>query len=160
LPPANRPAAAAISAGVEGVRWPGRVQVERIADATWIFDVAHNVAGVHALVETVRELALPRPLVLLVGILGDKDWAEMLPPLFGVADHAILTVPPTAPANRAWDPDQVLKVVPFAGAAVMRDFDGALQAAAVRARGGTVLVTGSFHTVGDALMRLDRAPLE
>jgi dihydrofolate synthase / folylpolyglutamate synthase len=37
------------------------------------------------------------------------------------------------------------------------DFDRALTAAA--SLGGTVLVTGSFHTVGDAMVRLQASPL-
>jgi dihydrofolate synthase / folylpolyglutamate synthase len=151
LPVAWRPAAAAIERGVAGVQWPGRLQVERIAGETWIFDVAHNVAGVHALVESLRRLDLPRPLVLLVGILGDKDWAAMLPPLFSIADQTILTVPPTAPANRAWDPVAALQEVPNSRAEIVHDFAEALQHAAQQGRGGTILVTGSFHTVGDAL---------
>lgn len=160
LPAAWRPAGEAVRRGIAAVRWPGRLQVERIDSTTWLFDVAHNVAGVHALVAAVRQLGLPKPLVLLVGILGDKDWAQMLPPLFQVADHAILTVPPTAPTNRAWQPNAVLERVPFAGAEIDDDFGSALRSAAARAGGGTVLVTGSFHTVGDALMLLGRAPAD
>lgn len=141
-----------------GIRWPGRMQVETLNDQTWVFDVAHNVAGVHALVASLQCLELPRPLALVVGILGDKDWQKMLPPLFAVADHAILTVPPSAPANRAWDPDAVLHEVAAARAEVLRGFNDALARAAVVAANGTVLVTGSFHTVGDALIVLDRTP--
>ncbi|MGQ0561453.1 MAG: bifunctional folylpolyglutamate synthase/dihydrofolate synthase, partial [Gemmatimonadota bacterium] len=108
LPDGLRPAAESVTRGVAQVRWPGRLQVERIGAQNWLFDVAHNVAGVHALVAAVRGLQLARPLVVVIGILGDKDWQAMLPPLFDVADTAILTLPPTAPANRAWDPERVL----------------------------------------------------
>lgn len=145
----------AIRAGLAGVRWPGRIQIERIRDCTWILDVAHNEAGVKALVETLQSLDPPHPRALLVGILGDKDWARMLPPLFEFADQVVLTVPPTAPPGRVWDPDAVLSRVPTARAQVVREFSQALEAtAAYAAGGGTVLITGSFHTVGDALSRL------
>ncbi|HSL69992.1 MAG TPA: folylpolyglutamate synthase/dihydrofolate synthase family protein, partial [Longimicrobiales bacterium] len=103
---------AAVVRGARTVRWPGRFQVERIGTLHWVFDVAHNEAGVHALAETFNELALTRPVALLVGILGDKDWRRMLPPLFALADSIFLAVPPTAPANRAWHPEQVLAAVP------------------------------------------------
>ncbi|HEV3051690.1 MAG TPA: folylpolyglutamate synthase/dihydrofolate synthase family protein, partial [Longimicrobium sp.] len=53
----------AIEAGFVNVRWAGRMQVVRQRGATWIFDVAHNPAGVAALVETLDGLDLPRPLV-------------------------------------------------------------------------------------------------
>jgi dihydrofolate synthase / folylpolyglutamate synthase len=152
------PRRTSVLAGLANVRWPGRLQVERFGKQNWLFDVAHNVAGVQALVSTVGQLDVRRPLVLIIGILGDKDWQAMLPPLFAAADTAILTLPPTAPANRAWDPESVLGEVPCAHAEVVRDFQRALERAAAVAGEGTVLVTGSFHTVGDALIMMDRTP--
>ncbi|HEX6558210.1 MAG TPA: hypothetical protein VF021_02085, partial [Longimicrobiales bacterium] len=101
---------------------------------------------------------LPRPLVIVVGILGDKDWQAMLPPLFNAADEVVLTRPPTVPSNRAWEPAAVLHAVPSDHASVRDDFNDALAHAHERAAAGTVLVTGSFHTVGDALTALGRAP--
>ena len=158
LPEDLRPARDAIVAGVRDVRWPGRLQVERFGAQMWLFDVAHNVAGVHALVGALEGLDLARPLVVVVGILGDKDWQAMLPPLFNVADAAVLTKPPTAPSNRAWNPESVLQSVAFERAEVVSGFHAALGRAHELAGNGTVLVTGSFHTVGDALIALDRAP--
>lgn len=158
LPADLRPSQDAIVQGTQTVAWPGRLQVEQIGEQTWLFDVAHNNAGIHALVEAVSGLQLPRPLVIVVGILGDKDWKAMLPPLFAVADAVVLTLPPTAPAGRVWDPAQVLREVPSERAEAQADFHAALLRAAEVAGRGTVLVTGSFHTVGDALIALDRAP--
>ena len=150
--------AEAVVRGVHDVRWPGRFQLELLRGRHWVFDVAHNEAGVHALVETFGQLDLPRPVALLVGILGDKDWRRMLPPLFGLADAITLTVPPTAPQTRAWDPRQVLAAVPDARATVVDNFENALkQAEAQAGAAGTILVTGSFHTVGDALALLGLA---
>lgn len=158
LAPTLRPSAEAVVAGVRNVVWPGRLQVEQVGAQRWLFDVAHNVAGVHALVDAIRGLDLARPLVVVIGILGDKDWQAMLPPLFELADLAVLTVPPTAPAHRAWQPERVLEDLGSERSEVIRDFTAALDRARARAAAGTVLVTGSFHTVGDALSALDRAP--
>ena len=154
----NPPRRTSVVAGLANVRWPGRMQVERFGEQTWIFDVAHNVAGVQALTHTIEHLEIARPLTLVIGILGDKDWQAMLPPLFELADRAILTRPPTAPDNRAWDPAAVLAEVPCEHAEVVLDFADALKEAATATGEGTVLVTGSFHTVGDALIMLGRAP--
>ncbi|MGH7460778.1 MAG: glutamate ligase domain-containing protein, partial [Longimicrobiales bacterium] len=153
-------AGTALTEGVQRVHWPGRFEVRHSA-RTWIFDVAHNEAGVEALVETFRRFDLPRPVVTLIGILGDKDWPRMLPALFGLSDHVILTIPPTAPPNRAWDPDRVLHDLNSAGVVVEPDFRRALEhAQMLSAPAGTVLVTGSFHTVGDALAILGWSELE
>lgn len=159
LPPGLRPPTSALASGLASVRWPGRLQVERIGSRTWIFDVAHNVAGVQALAAALQALPIARPLVLLVGVLGDKDWRHMLRPLFDLSDTAVLTCPPTAPAERAWDPVAVLEEVPDPDARAEPDFARALDAAAhLAGPAGTVVVTGSFHTVGDVLIALGRAP--
>jgi dihydrofolate synthase/folylpolyglutamate synthase len=157
LPADVRPPWQAVEAGFAGVRWPGRLQVERRGGQTWVFDVAHNPAGVAALAASLGELDLPRPVVLLAGILADKDWGEMLPPLLARVDGAILTVPPTAPADRRWNPAAAaasLALPPRFPLRVMRDFGAALARAETLAPYGTVVVTGSFHTVGDALAAL------
>ncbi|HEV7587894.1 MAG TPA: Mur ligase family protein, partial [Longimicrobium sp.] len=61
LPDDLRPGWDATEAGFSAVRWPGRMQVERIRGTTWVLDVAHNSAGVAALAATLDELELPRP---------------------------------------------------------------------------------------------------
>ena len=155
LPYDVRPSWEAIEAGFADVRWAGRMQVVRQRGATWIFDVAHNPAGVAALTAALDGLELPRPLVLVAAILADKEWDEMLPPLLARADAAILTIAPTAPESRRWDPEHVagsidaetpIRVIPDLAAALMR--------AETMAPYGTLLVTGSVHTVGDALAEM------
>ncbi|HET9984758.1 MAG TPA: Mur ligase family protein [Longimicrobiales bacterium] len=161
LRPGLRPDAEAIVRGVAAVRWPGRLQREQVDGRTWLFDVAHNVAGIEALVAALPWLELPRPVVALVGILGDKDWGGMLPRLFAAVDGAVLTEPPTAPAGRRWDPVAALSASrPSGGAEIVPDFTAALGRARERAGEGTVLVTGSFHTVGDALAALGIPPCD
>jgi dihydrofolate synthase/folylpolyglutamate synthase len=158
--PALRPQAHDVVEGIARVRWPGRLQVERAGDVMWIFDVAHNVAGVESLVGALTDLAFPRPIVALVGVLGDKDWRTMLVPLHAAVDHVVLTVPPTAPADRRWDPAEALSAAPSERAEIQLDFGTALEKARARARagGGSIVVTGSFHTVGDALNALGWCP--
>ena len=162
LPEPFRPDAGAVRAGVGGVRWPGRGDVVAADDGTWLFDVAHNAAGVESLVAVLDRLALDEPRVALVGVLGDKDWNTMLPPLLGRVDAAVLTQPPTAPTERRWDPGEALRSLgPLRGefdVQVVADFPAALAAARGRAGSGTVVVTGSCHTVGDAMAALGRVP--
>ena len=159
LPEGVRPAWEAVAAGFADVRWPGRLQVERLRGTTWIFDVAHNPAGVEALVATLDALPLPRPLVVVASILGDKAWDEMLPPLLERADAAVLTVAHSAPASRRWDPEAAAgRVNAGTPLRVIPELAAALQRAETLAPHGTVLVTGSVYTVGDALAALGLAP--
>jgi dihydrofolate synthase/folylpolyglutamate synthase len=158
LPEPYRPSWDAVASGFAGVRWPGRVQVETIRGTTWVFDVAHNPAGVDVLVACLDRMELPRPIVLVGGILADKEWKRMLGPLLERVDSAILTTPPTAPPSRRWRPGEaaewatgVLGSTPR----VIEDFASALTRAETLAPHGTILVTGSVHTVGDALAVLE-----
>ncbi|HUG41453.1 MAG TPA: folylpolyglutamate synthase/dihydrofolate synthase family protein [Longimicrobiales bacterium] len=159
LPAGLRPDRASVEEGLATTRWPGRLQVARVGDADWVLDVAHNAAGVESLVAALPDLRLARPLVALVGVLGDKDWGRMLPPLFALADEVILAEPPSAPAERRWKPEAVLDAL---GAGergrVVRPFPAAVREAATAGARGTVLCTGSVHTVGDALLELGIAP--
>lgn len=158
LPGARRPDAQAVQAGVRSVRWPGRVQIERRPDGVWLFDAAHNPAGIDSLVAVLGQLSLPDPLVLLIGVMGDKEWPQMLPALFRATDRAVLTTPYSAPEGRRWDPEAVLREVPSSGAEVVPDFARALARARRLAGSGAVIVTGSFHTVGDAFLELGIQP--
>jgi dihydrofolate synthase/folylpolyglutamate synthase len=159
VPEALRPSAQALARGVAAVRHYGRDQVEAIDGRTWLFDVAHNTAGILTLVDTLDRLDLPRPLVALVGVLGDKDWRAMLPPLFSRTDLAILTQPPSAPPERRWDPAAAAAAVPpVCPIRIQDDFVRALETARDAAGNGTVVVTGSCHTVGGALTVLGREP--
>jgi len=160
LPERLRPSLDAVLRGVAGVVHPGRDQIEVLDGKTWLFDVAHNTAGIQSLVDTMDRLDLPRPLVALVGVLGDKDWQSMLPQLFARTDFAVLTQPPSAPPERRWDPHAARAAIGDVGsAAVEEDFVAALAWARETAGDGTVVVTGSCHTVGSALSVLGREPL-
>ena len=137
------------------VKLPGRFQrVDR-----WIFDVAHNLDGVKTLAASLASVALERPFAALVCILGDKDWRAMIDALASSVDMFVFTDAPTAPPSRAWPLADALAYAREKGhrAEASHEFDVALRMA--EAEGRTVLVTGSFHTVGDAMARLQVSPL-
>ena len=160
LSEAWRPSRADIVDGVASVVHPGRDEIRVIDGTTFVFDVAHNTAGVVSLVDTIDRLELPRPLVALVGVLGDKDWRSMLPPLLSRTDAAYLTRPPTASLDRQWDPVAAADLVDsITRVRVVPDFQEALERAQRRAGAGTVVVTGSAHSVGPAMTLLGLDPL-
>jgi dihydrofolate synthase / folylpolyglutamate synthase len=172
LPARWRPERDAVIAGVGAVRWPGRMQVESVAGVPWLFDVAHNAAGVEALTAALSTLDLPRPIWAVVAVLADKDWRGMLAPLAAGVDRLIVTTAPSAPPERRWDAaavaaafgphaEPVPRMEDALDLCLARGHVGALPGGHTRepsAIPGTVLVTGSFHTVGDALRMLGREP--
>jgi len=158
LPAPWRPRAGQVEAAFARARVPGRLDRR----GRWLFDVAHNPDGVDALVAALRADPPRGPVHALVSILGDKDWPEMLVRLDAVVDVGILTVAPSAVVRR-WDLgwlDGWLRRSDRPPARgewhLVPDFRAALDRVQVGA--GTVLVTGSFHTVGDVMAAVGMGP--
>jgi len=158
LPARYRPDRASIERGFERARIAGRFDRR----GKWLFDVAHNPDGMTALGEALEAANVPRPIHALVSILGDKAWPEMLVRLDAAVDRGVLTVAPTA-AGRKWDMTWLHKWLRNPNRTPARahwtltpDFEAALRE--VQEGAGTVLVTGSFHTVGDVMSALGMEP--
>ena len=154
LPVPFRPSKYAVAAAFARVRVPGRFDQR----GKWLFDVAHNPDSMRALTAAIAEVKPPRPIHALVSILGDKAWPEMLVELDHAIDAGWLTIAPSAD-TRKWDLGWLERWLsdPARPAAVARwrlvpDFQQALFE--VQSGAGTVLVTGSFHTVGDVMQEL------
>jgi dihydrofolate synthase / folylpolyglutamate synthase len=143
------------AAGLSQVTLPGRFHRE----GRFIFDVAHNPQGASVLAATLKAVGGPRPVAALLTVLNDKDWRGVMGALATAVDVFVLTCAPTAPSSRAWNVDEALAYAKSRGwdAVLERDFDRAITTASSLA--ATVLVTGSFHTVGDAMARLQVDPL-
>lgn len=156
LPDDVRPGWAAVEAAFAAARWPGRLQRGEAWGARWLLDVAHNPDGVRALAAELDRCGDPRPRVLLCAILGDKERGAMLPPLLERVDAAVFTTAPSSPVDRRWDAAAAAREVQHLGTPVrvIEDFEQALMRASTLAGHGTVVVTGSVHTVGDALAAL------
>jgi len=145
--------------GPVGDAWPDSFAQAYIAGrfevrGKWIFDVAHNPDGARVLAQTLHDADPARPRRALVGVLGDKDYVGMIECLAEEVDGFVFTVPHTAPTKRRWNLRRVEREL---GAlrvthAFEPDFERALEL--VQQDAQTVVVTGSFHTVGDALARL------
>ncbi|MCY7379824.1 MAG: hypothetical protein LH467_10880, partial [Gemmatimonadaceae bacterium] len=140
---------------VRAVRLPGRFQ--RVG--RWIFDVAHNVDGARTVAASIEAVVRDAPVVAVLCVLGDKDWRAMLDALAPVVSRFLLTNAPTVPASRSWPLEEVLAYATSRGypASAVPDFSEAIRQGSDA--GSTTLVTGSFHTVGDAMARLQVSPL-
>lgn len=154
LPPPYRPTGTQIERAFGLARIAGRLDQR----GRWLFDVAHNPDGMRSLVRALASTRPQRPLHALVSILGDKEWPEMLVQLDQVIDRGVLTIAPTA-AGRGWDIEWLRRWLkdpdrPPAHAewTLIPDFHEAIET--VQEGAGTILVTGSFHTVGDVMSSL------
>jgi dihydrofolate synthase / folylpolyglutamate synthase len=144
---------AAIHRGLEQAVWPGRLHIVRDRPRI-ILDGAHNPAGAEALATFLTEhrSTLGR-LILVFGVLSDKDWGTMLGILAPLADEIILTSPP---GERAADPAALAPAARgHAKVSIAADPERALtQARATAQTEDTILVAGSLYTVAAALRAL------
>ncbi len=140
----------AMRSGLAETVWEGRL--ERAAGRPDIFlDGAHNPASARALAAALRELKADyRRLVLLIGILGDKDYRSMLRELLPLADAVIVTRPDY---SRALDVRSLAGEIRAVHAQV--ESTETVREAVTRARSSAgpddcIVITGSLYTVGDA----------
>lgn len=99
---------AAIREGLRDVRWSGRL--ETIARSPRVvLDGAHNPNAVARLCETLRQRKQPDdPLILVMGVLADKDYNEIAAEIAPLAE-TVYTVTPNNP--RALDAEQLAECV-------------------------------------------------
>ncbi|HVM39303.1 MAG TPA: Mur ligase family protein [Acidimicrobiia bacterium] len=142
-----------VEEGFAAVRVPGRMEVVARQPLVML-DGAHNPAGAAALRDALAEEFASEERTLVVGMLREKDPAEMLSALgVGDASRLIACLPPSP---RALDPEAVaaaarslgippdsIEVTPSVGEAISR-------ALATTAEHGQIIVTGSLYTAGAA----------
>ncbi len=138
---------------------PGRLEVMGTQPLV-LLDGAHNAAGAAALRTALTDEFAAQPRTLVVGLLREKDPAEMLA-AFDVlaADRLVCTRPPTP---RALEPLQVAEAaIAFGFDEDAIDVTPDVDTAVARARDvtpadGQIVVTGSLYVVGAARTALKR----
>ncbi len=83
----------AVRRGLASVSWKGRFEALSLLPPVF-FDGGHNPDGVAAAVETVRFLFGDRRVLLITGVLRDKDYPTMAKALATVADTIFTVTPP------------------------------------------------------------------
>ncbi len=135
--------------GLKEVSWPGRLEVISTSPDV-VLDGAHNPAGAIVLRESLEKEFRYRHLILLVGIMKDKDAGSILRTLAPLADHIILTKPHT---DRASVPTSLFKVLRQNGkrAEIVEDLGEAIgKGISMLDREDLLCITGSLYTVGEA----------
>jgi dihydrofolate synthase / folylpolyglutamate synthase len=138
------------------VRWNGRLEWLDPGDggAPLLLDGAHNPAGTEALAAHLDRASLGRPVLLFAASVG-RPIDELLRPLAGRVDHAVLT---QVAVDRAVAAEELLETAKSILGSV--ELGGAVgpALALARERAGParpVLVTGSLYLVGAVLALLE-----
>jgi len=145
---------ASVRKGLKTVRWEGRLEIIEPASpgAEVILDGAHNPAGAKVLRAFLEE-ARPSPagrLILVLGILRDKDIDGILAQLVPLADEVVATRPRHPRAAAVADLKRHLEKYPVR-VTIREPLEEALRYARSSATAqDRVCVTGSLFTVGEA----------
>jgi dihydrofolate synthase/folylpolyglutamate synthase len=154
---------AAFEQGMATAEWPGRLQrlpagaLRALAprqSELWL-DGGHNAAAGRALAASLAEIEerVPRPLVLVLGMLATKDIDGFLQPFVGLARHVIAV--PIAGQEKGLPPEAIAHAARRAG--IASETQGSVeQALASVAQLGIeppprILITGSLYLAGDVL---------
>ncbi|MEW5767012.1 MAG: folylpolyglutamate synthase/dihydrofolate synthase family protein [bacterium] len=136
--------------GLLGTRWPGRLQVVS-RNPFIVLDGAHNPSAARELRHNLKKLFLFDRLVIILGILGDKDIEGIIRELIRLSPDTILLVKPAC--DRAIPTTEIARVVEryTDHFELVGQMDQALKAACQMAGDkGLICVTGSLYTVAEA----------
>jgi len=139
----------AVREGLREARWPGRL--ETVSRDPWIMvDGAHNPHAARVLQQVLKDDLDYHRLILVIGILQDKDVPAIVLPLLSCSDRLILTRPEY---YRGTDPEVLAEKIRQPGLDVTVTgsvCDAVDRARAFYAPGDLILVTGSLYTAGEA----------
>lgn len=134
-----------IAQGVKNTRWRGRLEHLQVRGKDIWIDGGHNA---HAIAATSRffDANVPRPRLLVFGMMSDKDVEAVVALLFPLFDRVIATEP---------YPPRSVRAETFRGAMAIPDPDEAFRAALDAPEPGLV-ITGSLYLAGAAIAFFDK----
>jgi dihydrofolate synthase / folylpolyglutamate synthase len=140
-----------IQEGIATAAHPGRMEIVS-ENPLILLDGAHNPAGMSMLVKTIREDFSDYRLVLVLGVLKDKDVKTMVSTIVPISDEVIVT---KSGNPRAADPQMLQEMITGSDAnknvvvedSIPRAIDYAKH---ISKQKDLICVTGSLFTVGEA----------
>ena len=138
-----------IREGIRTVSWPGRFDIMR-KDPLFIIDGGHNPQCIEALVKNIQDYLAGQRIIVLTGVLADKDYADMYKPVMPYAEQFVCITPPNP---RKLEAAQLAIYLEQAGAKAATPCEsipaGVAKAMELAGKDGVVLCFGSLYTIGD-----------
>ena len=134
--------------GIREVSWPGRFDIMR-KDPLFIIDGGHNPQCIEALVKNIEDYLADRKVIVLTGVLADKDYADMYKPVMPLVEEFVCITPPNP---RRLDSALLAQYLTEAGAkatACGSIPEGVKTAMEKAGKDGVVLSFGSLYSIGD-----------
>ena len=141
--------------GLAQVSWQGRLEYISLSEEKEIgilLDGAHNPAGIDALCHELGTTWQKRNIILLLGILDDKEQLTMSEKIIPLAQKVIITCPDSGDRGMHWQrvADYAAKLCPTGEIEVIPEAGNALRQGITSLEAGDLFcVTGSLHLLGD-----------
>ena len=145
-----------IYAGIRDVSWPGRFDIMH-KDPLFIIDGGHNPQCIQALVKNIEDYLEDRTVVVLTGVLADKDYADMYKPVMPLVSSFICITPPNPRKMEAQVLASHLTDLGAKAMACTSVVQGVKEAMALAGPDGVVLCFGSLYTIGIVRDALEEA---
>ena len=147
----------ALRKGLSSARW--RARFELVAESPYVvFDGSHNLQGVTAATESIKALFGGERVIVLMGVLADKEWNAMLDKVLPLTRemHCITPNSPRALDSAALAEKCNEKGVPASAYATI---DEGVAAAYAKAKSQDVplVMLGSLYMYGDVVNSLEKA---
>lgn len=136
-----------IAEGIRDARWQGRMEL--ISGHPWVLlDGAHNVPGVAALTQSLRELGDGDRYIFFMGVMSDKDYETMVELILPLAKHIYALEPDGA---RALSAEKLCALIRDKGgsADVCADAERLTELLHVQAKDEKCVVFGSLYLIGE-----------
>ena len=140
--------------GLRHTRWPGRFDIMR-HDPLFIIDGGHNPQCIEALVKNIRDYLVGKKLIVLTGVLADKDYADMYKPVMAYAEEFVCITPPSPRKLEAEALAEHLRQAGARAAACASIPDCVRTAIEKAGKDGVVLSFGSLYSIGDIRQALE-----
>ena len=136
-----------IKNGIKKTNTPGRMELISRKPLI-LLDGAHNIAGIKVLKENLLDFNYDK-LILVFGVLKDKNYSDMIDIISENADIIILTQPDT---SRASPVNSIIKLIDETKKVYVttKVRDAVDQALKVVGKKDMICITGSLYTVGEA----------
>lgn len=134
--------------GLASVRWPGRFDIMG-REPLFIIDGGHNPQCIEALVKNIQDYLAGKRLIVLTGVLADKDYADMYRPVMPYAEKFVCITPPSPRKLEAAELAVYLRQAGADAIACGSIPEGVRTAISLAGKDGVVLCFGSLYSIGD-----------
>lgn len=134
--------------GLSNVKWPGRLEILK-TNPLIVLDGAHNLDGITKLKESVEKYFKYNKLVLIIGILSDKDVEKMVESITPMANKVIAVTPNSYRGKTSKD---LIKIIEKynKNCEALEDYKEAYDKALSHCNeDDMILICGSLYMIGD-----------